>query len=140
MPLFRYRTRDLTRFLPGDCPCGRTHRRLQRFQGRSDDMMIVRGVNIFPIQIEKILMQFSELASDFLIILETSEDNDNMTVQVELAKATDDFQLLENLKREITHRLKDEILMTPKVQLVGKGVIPQSDGKAVRVKDLRNNH
>lgn len=140
MPLFRYRTRDLTRILPGDCPCGRTHKRLARFQGRSDDMMIVKGVNIFPIQIEKILMEFPELASDYLITIETIEDNDEMTVDVELAQATDDFGLLQNLTKEITRRLKDEILLTPKVRLVGKGVIPQSDGKAVRVKDLRQNH
>ena len=66
--------------------------------------------------------------------------NDEMTVQVELGKATDDFQMLDNLCKEITRRLKDEILLTPKVQLVGKGTIPQSEGKAVRVKDLRNNH
>lgn len=140
MPLFRYRTRDLTRILPGDCPCGRTHKRLARFQGRSDDMIIVKGVNIFPIQIEKILMEFPELASDYLITIETIEDNDEMTVDVELAQATDDFSLLQNLTKEITHRLKDEILLTPKVHLVGKGIIPQSEGKAVRVKDLRHNH
>lgn len=140
MPLFRYRTRDLTRFLPGDCPCGRTHRRLARFQGRSDDMIIVKGVNIFPIQIEKILMQFPELASDYLITIETIGDNDEMTIEVELAQSTDDFALLQNLTKEISRRLKDEILLTPKVKLVGKGVIPQTDGKAVRVKDLRQNH
>ena len=140
MPLFRYRTRDLTRFLPGDCPCGRTHRRLARFQGRSDDMIIVKGVNIFPIQIEKILMQFPELASDYLITIETIGDNDEMTVEVELAQSTDDFALLQNLTKEISRRLKDEILLTPRVKLVGKGVIPQTDGKAVRVKDLRQNH
>lgn len=140
MPLFRYRTRDLTRILPGDCPCGRTHKRLARFQGRSDDMIIVKGVNIFPIQIEKILMEFPELASDYLITIETIEDNDEMTVDVELAQATDDFSLLQNLTKEITRRLKDEILLTPKVHLVGKGIIPQSEGKAVRVKDLRQNH
>ena len=140
MPLFRYRTRDLTRFLPGDCPCGRTHRRLARFQGRSDDMIIVKGVNIFPIQIEKILMQFPELASDYLITIETIGDNDEMTVEVELAQSTDDFALLQNLTKEISRRLKDEIILTPRVKLVGKGVIPQTDGKAVRVKDLRQNH
>ena len=140
MPLFRYRTRDLTRILTGDCPCGRTHKRLARFQGRSDDMIIVKGVNIFPIQIEKILMEFPELASDYLITIETIEDNDEMTVDVELAQATDDFSLLQNLTKEITRRLKDEILLTPKVHLVGKGIIPQSEGKAVRVKDLRQNH
>lgn len=140
MPLFRYRTRDLTRFLPGDCPCGRTHRRLARFQGRSDDMIIVKGVNIFPIQIEKILMQFPELASDYLITIQTIGDNDEMTIEVELAQSTDDFALLQNLTKEIARRLKDEILLTPRVKLVGKGVIPQTDGKAVRVKDLRQNH
>jgi phenylacetate-CoA ligase len=140
MPLFRYRTRELTRFLPGDCPCGRTHRRLARFQGRSDDMIIVKGVNIFPIQIEKILMQFPELASDYLITIETVGDNDEMTIEVELAQSTDDFALLQNLTKEIARRLKDEILLTPRVKLVGKGVIPQTDGKAVRVKDLRQNH
>ena len=140
MPLFRYRTRDLTRILPGDCPCGRTHVRLARFQGRSDDMLIVKGVNLYPIQIEKILMQFPELASDYLITIETIGDNDEMTIEAELAKATDDFGMLQNLTKEITRRLKDELLFTPKVKLVGKGVIPQSDGKAKRVNDLRNNH
>ncbi|NLD21252.1 MAG: phenylacetate--CoA ligase [Bacteroidales bacterium] len=140
MPLFRYRTHDLTRFLPSDCPCGRTHKRLDRFQGRSDDMMIVKGVNIYPIQIEKVLMQYPELASDYLITLETIEDNDEMLIEVELANATDDFAALQNLSKSISRRLKDEILLTPNVKLVGKGVIPQSDGKAVRVKDLRHNH
>ena len=140
MPLFRYRTRDLTRIIPGDCPCGRTHRRLDRFQGRSDDRMIIKGVNTYPIQIEKILMQFPELASDYLITIETIGDNDEMTIEAELKQATDDFAMLQNLTREITRRLKDEILLTPKVKLVGKGVIPQSDGKAKRVVDLRQNH
>ena len=69
MPLIRYRTRDLTNFLPGDCPCGRTHRRIARLKGRSDDMIIVKGVNIFPIQIEKILMNFSELGMNYLLSL-----------------------------------------------------------------------
>ncbi|HOD68251.1 MAG TPA: phenylacetate--CoA ligase [Bacteroidaceae bacterium] len=139
MPLFRYRTRDLTSIVPGDCPCGRTHKRLARFQGRSDDMMIVKGVNIYPIQIEKILMQFPQLASDYLITIETIDDNDEMTVEAELAQATDDYGLLRNLSKEITYRLKSEILITPIVKLVGKGVIPQSEGKAKRVNDLRKN-
>ena len=138
MPLLRYRTRDLTRILPGDCPCGRNHKRLDRMQGRSDDMIILKGVNIFPIQIEKILMQFDELSSDYLITLETLEDNDGMTVDVELKQiATDDYSLLSNLTKEITRRLHDEILVTPRVRLVPKGSLPQSEGKAVRVKDLR---
>ena len=139
MPLLRYRTRDLTRILPGDCPCGRHHKRLDRMKGRSDDMIILKGVNIFPIQIETILMQFKELASDYLITLETKENNDAMTVEVEVADnlSFDDFGRLQNLEREITRQLRDEILITPRVRLVPKGSLPKSEGKAVRVKDLR---
>ena len=139
MPLLRYRTRDLTRILPGECPCGRHHKRLDRMKGRSDDMIILKGVNIFPIQIETILMQFKELASDYLITLETKESNDAMTVEVEVADnmSFDDFGRLQNLEREITRQLCDEILITPRVRLVPKGSLPKSEGKAVRVKDLR---
>ncbi|MBR1682900.1 MAG: phenylacetate--CoA ligase [Bacteroidaceae bacterium] len=137
MPLLRYRTRDLTRVLGRSCPCGRNHVRLDRMRGRSDDMMVLRGVNIFPIQIEKILMQFPELASNYLITLTTDENNDNMTVEVELAQPTDDYKRLQNLEREIKRRLKDEILLTPFVKLVAKGTLPVSEGKAVRVVDKR---
>jgi phenylacetate-CoA ligase len=139
MPLLRYRTRDLTRILPGECACGRHHRRLARLQGRSDDMMILKGVNIFPIQIEKILLGFPELGSDYLITLETLESGDAMTVDVELARLdTDDYTQLQALTREITRQLKDEILITPKVRLVKKGSLGASDEKkAVRVRDLR---
>ena len=138
MPLLRYRTRDLTRVLGRTCPCGRNHIRLDRMRGRSDDMMVLRGVNIFPIQIEKILMQFKELASNYLITLTTDEDNDNMTVEVELEELfTDDFQRLLSLEKEIKRRLKDEILLTPHVKLVPKGTLPVSEGKAVRVVDKR---
>uniref|UniRef100_A0AB33J1K1 Phenylacetate-coenzyme A ligase n=2 Tax=unclassified Prevotella TaxID=2638335 RepID=A0AB33J1K1_9BACT len=141
MPLLRYRTRDLTRIMPGECPCGRHHKRLDRMKGRSDDMMIVKGVNIFPIQIETVLMQFKELGTDYLITLETLEDNDAMTVEVELAQLfTDDYGRLHELTREITRRLKDEILLTPRVKLVPKGALPQSEGKAVRVRDLRKHY
>lgn len=138
MPLIRYRTRDLTRFLVEECPCGRTHRRLDRMKGRSDDMFIVKGVNIFPMQIEKILMQFPELGTNYLITIEPIDNNDVIFVDVELnSLTTDDYSALQNLSREITHRIKDEILVTPKVRLVSKGSLPQSEGKAVRVKDLR---
>ena len=140
MPLIRYRTRDLTRILPGECPCGRTHRRIDRLKGRSDDMFIVKGVNIFPMQIEKILMQFKELGTNYLITVDTINNNDEVTVEVELSDLfTDDYSQLQGLTREITRQLKDEILLTPKIKLVDKGVLPQSTGKAVRVKDLRKN-
>ena len=138
MPLLRYRTRDLTRIIPGDCPCGRVHKRLDRFRGRSDDMIILKGVNIFPIQIEQVLMQYKELASDYLITLFTKENNDDMIVEVELSDLfTDDFGRLQELTKDITRNLKDEILCTPKVKLIPKGTLPKSEGKAVRVKDLR---
>ena len=139
MPLLRYRTRDLTRIIPGDCPCGRHHKRLARLQGRSDDMMILKGVNIFPIQIEKILLGFKELSTDYLITLETVDSNDIMTIEVEINQMfTDDYNRLKALEREITRQLKDEILITPRVKLVPKGSLVVSDEKkAVRVKDLR---
>lgn len=138
MPLLRYRTRDLTYVIPGECPCGRTHRRLARFRGRSDDMIIIKGVNIFPIQIEKILMQFDELASNYLITLETISNSDEMLIEVELDDLyTDDYKVLQRLTKEITRQLKDELLITPHLKLVGKGTLPIQEGKAVRVKDLR---
>ncbi|WP_336594748.1 phenylacetate--CoA ligase [Bacteroides acidifaciens] len=137
MPLLRYRTRDLTRILPGECPCGRHHKRLDRMKGRSDDMMILKGVNIFPIQIETILMQFEELCTDYLITLTNEEANDLMTVEVELKEFSDDYPRLQSLTREIIHRLKDEILITPLVRIVPKGSLPKQEGKAVRVRDLR---
>lgn len=140
MPLIRYRTRDLTRIIPGECPCGRTHRRIDRLKGRSDDMFIVKGVNIFPMQIEKILMQFKELGANYLITVDTINNNDEVMVEVELSDLfTDDYSQLQGLTREITRQLKDEILLTPKIKLVDRGTLPQSDGKAIRVKDLRKN-
>lgn len=138
MPLLRYRTRDLTRILPGDCPCGRQHKRLDRMKGRSDDMIILKGVNIFPIQVETVLMQFKELSTNYLITLETHDSNDEMIVEVELDKLfTDDYSRLQILAREITRQLKDEILVTPHVKLLPKGSLPQQEGKAVRVNDKR---
>ena len=138
MPLLRYRTRDLTRVLGRGCPCGRNHVRIDRMKGRSDDMMVLRGVNIFPIQIEKILMQFKELASNYLITLTTDDNNDNMTVEVELEELfTDDYQKLIQLQKNVKRALKDEILLTPHVKLVPKGSLPTSEGKAVRVVDKR---
>lgn len=137
MPLLRYRTRDLTRILPGDCPCGRHHKRLDRMKGRSDDMMILKGVNIFPIQIETVLMQFPELGNEYLITLTNLDANDTMTVEVELKEFTDDYARLQSLTKEITRQLRDEILITPQVRLVPKGSIAQGEGKAVRVRDLR---
>ena len=102
-------------------------------------MIILKGVNIFPIQIEKILLKFKELSTDYLITIETKDGNDVMTIEVELTQMfTDDYSRLQQLEKAITHLLKDEILITPKVRLVPKGTLVVSDEKkAVRVKDLR---
>ena len=138
MPILRYRTRDLTRILTGECPCGRTHRRIDRIKGRTDDMFIIKGVNVFPMQIEKILVQYPGLGSNYLITLSTENDNDICTVEVELDDiATDIIPELEKMTKDIQRALKDEILLTPRVRLVKKGSLPVSEGKAVRVKDLR---
>lgn len=140
MPLLRYRTRDLTRIIPGECTCGRHHKRIDRMKGRSDDMIILKGVNIFPMQIEQVLLGYKELAPQYLITLETVGSNDDMTVEVELSSMfTDDFSKLEALRKSIAHSLKDEILVTPKIKLVPNGTLPKSEGKAVRVKDLRKH-
>ncbi len=138
MPLIRYRTRDLTRILPGECKCGRTHRRLDRIKGRSDDMFIVKGVNIFPMQIEKMLMQFKEVGTNYLITIETINNNDEVIVEVELGDAfIDDYAKLQELSKSMTRAIKDEILLTPRIKLLGSGTLPQSEGKAVRVIDKR---
>ncbi len=139
MPLIRYRTRDLTRFIVGECKCGRTHRRLDRISGRSDDMFIVKGCNIFPMQVEGILMKFKEISSDYLITLSTKSDNDVMLVEVELNgdEFVADINFLANLNQRITNELRDEVLIKPIVKLVQPGTIPRSEGKAVRVIDNR---
>ncbi|MBO4315353.1 MAG: phenylacetate--CoA ligase [Prevotella sp.] len=138
MPILRYRTHDLTRIIVGDCPCGRTHRRIDRIKGRTDDMFIIKGVNVFPMQVEKILVKYPGLGSNYLISLETIDDNDVMTVEVELDDmSTDVYPELQKMTKDIQRALKDEILLTPRVKLVKKGSLPVSEGKAVRVKDTR---
>jgi phenylacetate-CoA ligase len=141
MPILRYRTKDLTRILPEPCPCGRTHRRIQRITGRTDDMLILKGVNIFPIQIEKKLMEIDGVGKNFLIILDRQGYNDLMTVKVEVEKNVFDGELkhLEQLRRQIVESLKSDILITPKVDLVEPGSLPSTEGKAVRVVDNRKD-
>ena len=139
MPVIRFRTRDLTRILPGACPCGRTHRRLDRISGRSDDMFIIKGCNVFPMQIEGILMKLPEVGDDYRILLQTIEDQDEMTVEVEVKKEwfRGDLTLLDRLQKQITHRIRDEVLVRPRIRLVEPGSIPKAEGKAVRVLDQR---
>jgi phenylacetate-CoA ligase len=141
MPILRYRTKDLTRIVPGRCECGRTHRRIERIKGRTDDMMIIKGVNIFPIQIEKKLMDIPGVGTNFLIVLERQGYNDFMTVKVEVQKEFFDGDVLhlERLQKKIVEELKSDILITPKVELVGPNTLPKSEGKAQRVMDNRKD-
>ena len=141
MPILRYRTKDLTRIIPEPCTCGRTHRRIERIKGRTDDMLIIKGVNIFPMQIEKKLMEISGVGTNFLIILERQEFNDSMTVKVEVSKElfSGELKQLEMLRKKIIEELKSEILITPKVDLVEPDIIPKGEGKAVRVVDNRKD-
>jgi phenylacetate-CoA ligase len=136
MPLLRYQTRDITAVIPEPCACGRTHRRLERITGRSDDMLIVRGVNVYPQQIERILMGMPALGRNYLITL---QGLDEMTVQVELAEAGFDGQVehLVRLQEQIVEKLRGEIMVKPKVELVPPCTLPVSEGKATRVIDKR---
>lgn len=137
MPLLRYRTRDLTRLIAEPCACGRTHRRIERIQGRSDDMLIVRGVNFYPQQVERILMGIAGVGRNYQIRL---SGIDELTVRVELAGGAFDGQVeaLLHLETTITERLRAEIQVRPKVELVAPGSLPVSEGKARRVIDERN--
>ena len=139
MPILRYRTSDLTRFVPGPCVCGRTHRRIDRILGRADDMLIIKGCNIYPMQIEHILLSFPEVGQNYLILLETEDGMDIMRVQVEIREEhfVEDVRALRGLQQKIAHRLRDEILITPRVELVQPNTLPKSEGKAVRVQDKR---
>ena len=139
MPLLRYRTRDLTRFIPGECACGRTHRRLDRITGRTDDMIIIKGCNVFPMQIEQALMAMLEVAPNYLIELYQEHDMDQIRVKVEIQDEVfaADEKTRAALHKRLVARLRDEILVTPAVELVRRGSIPPAEGKAVRVDDRR---
>ena len=140
MPIIRYRTRDLTRFLPGHCECGRTHRRIDRIAGRADDMMILKGVNIYPMQIEQCLMAIPEVGQNYLIELVREGVSDHMTVKVEIKDEyfVEDMRSLQGLQKKIAKNLCNEILLTPRVELCQHNSIPKAEGKAVRVVDKRD--
>ena len=140
MPLIRYRTRDLTRFLSGNCPCGRTHRRIDRITGRSDDMLIINGVNIFPIQIEKTLMAIPEIGHNYLIEIRKENFMDRLQVHVEINEEVFHGTLaeLEKLQGKVVSSLRAELGVTPNVKLVEPSSLPVSEGKAQRVYDYRN--
>ena len=139
MPLIRYRTRDLTRIVPGECACGRTHRRLARMKGRTDDMLIINGINVFPSQIEEVIMRMPEVGTNYLIVVKKNGPLDKLIVKTEITPEvlTDDTRDLYALKRKIAENLKASISLNPIVELHEHGVLPVSEGKAKRVVDER---
>ena len=140
-PLVRYRTRDLTRFVAGPCACGRTHRRIDRIRGRSDDMLIINGVNVFPMQIERTLMRVPAIGANYLIEVHEESFMDRLHIKVELREDAFEGTLaeLEHLAARVTDELKAELGVSPVVKLLEAGSLPAAEGKAVRVVDLRKS-
>ena len=138
-PMIRYRTRDLTRLLPGECPCGRTGRRMSRVTGRTDDMLIIRGVNVFPSQIEAVLFEIEGAEPHYQIIVDRKGAMDEATVLVEAAESIffDQMRRQKAMVERIRHRLAQELGITFEVKLVEKRTLERSDGKAKRVVDNR---
>ena len=133
--MLRYRTRDITRLATARCACGRTHVRILRVTGRNDDMLIIRGVNVFPSQVEAVMVGFPGLAPHYQLVLTREGALDAMTVEVEQAP---DFKGdREQKAKEVVHHIKSLIGVSCKVVLKALGEVPRSQGKAVRVKDER---
>jgi phenylacetate-CoA ligase len=138
-PLIRYRTRDISRILPGECECGRTLRRMDRIAGRTDDMLIIRGVNVFPSQIQQVISGFPEVTSYYEIVLTRKGPLDAVTLKVETVPDFDfdEIRHIESLQRRIRTELKSNLQVNVEVQIVEPKSIERSEGKAKRVIDLR---
>jgi phenylacetate-CoA ligase len=138
-PVIRYRTRDISRLIPTPCSCGRTLIRMERISGRTDDMLIIRGVNVFPSQIESVLMEVEGVEPHYQLIVTREESLDVLEVQVEVNESifTDRIKGLEGLSRRIEHDIKDLLGVSCKVKLVEPKTIQRSEGKAKRVIDKR---
>ena len=138
-PLIRYRTRDITRFLPGKCPCGRTGRRIEKVLGRSDDMLIIRGVNLFPSQIEEVLMRVEGIEPHYQIIVDRVGNLDTLEIQVEVNERvmSDAVQGLQFLQERIEKEIRELYQVSAKIKLVEPRTIHRFEGKAQRVVDKR---
>ncbi|HBG28728.1 MAG TPA: phenylacetate--CoA ligase [Phycisphaerales bacterium] len=139
MPLMRYRTRDLAFLHTEPCQCGRTHRRLSRILGRTDDMLIINGVNVFPSQIEEVIMKIPEVGTNYQIFVEKQGALDRLVVKVELYPKMflGEAKQIDNLKSKIADELKASITIKPAIELHEQGALPAFEGKAVRVVDTR---
>ncbi len=138
-PVIRYRTRDLTRILPGTCPCGRTMQRMTRVMGRTDDMLIIRGVNVFPQQIETVLFEIEGVEPHYQIVIDRKGALDETTVNVEVSEQIffDEMKKQSELKDTIKKRLASELGISVEVKLVEKKTLERFEGKAKRVIDNR---
>ena len=139
IPVLRYRTHDLTRVFTERCACGRTHARMQKVRSRCDDMLIIRGTNVFPSQVEDVLAGIEEVSTHYHIVVETVNGMDSMTVEVELRPEafSDSFEKMNALRRRIADKLKGVLLVGVGVKLVEPGGIERAVGKAKHVDDLR---
>jgi len=140
-PMLRYRTRDITWLNDEPCECGRTSIRMHKVQGRTDDMMVIRGVNVFPSQIESVIMSMEEVEPFYEIILTTENHLDRIEVRVEFSDASllDDYGKLEELRARIRHNVKAVLNIDAKISLVTPGTLPRFEGKAKRIIDKRTN-
>ncbi|KAA3630492.1 MAG: phenylacetate--CoA ligase [Proteobacteria bacterium] len=138
LPMIRYRTRDITRLTDEPCACGRTHVRILRVTGRNDDMLIIRGVNLYPSQVEAVLVGFAGIAPYYQLVVRREGSMDDLTVEVEAAPQTA-ASGYPALAQEIRHHIKSLIGVTCTVEMKRPGEVPRSQGKAVRVRDLRKN-
>ena len=138
IPLIRYRTKDITRLYYDKCKCGRTFCRMENLSGRTDDMLKIRGVNVFPSQIEEVILSFAELGPHYEIILERDGYLDRMTVRCELAYSTDSYSVLESITSKVRSKLNLVLGLDAKVTLVSPNTLERFEGKAKRVKDLRS--
>jgi len=140
LPMLRYRTKDITRITRGRCDCGRTTARMDRIRGRSDDMLKIRGVNVFPSQIEGVLMSIDKITGNYEIIVTRDNHMDRLEIKVEVSDGSllDSYANLENLVKEIKHKLKTVLQIDAKITLVSPDTLKRFEGKAKRVTDLRN--
>jgi phenylacetate-CoA ligase len=139
VPLIRYRTRDLSRLIEEPCKCGRTHIRMARISGRSDDMLIIRGVNVFPSQIESVLLSIEGLEPHYQLIVDREGTLDTLEIQVEMSEDlfSDKIKTLQDIESRITKDIKDYLGVSAKVKLVGSQTLARVEGKAQRVIDRR---
>ena len=140
LPLIRYRTRDITRLMYEPCECGRTTCRMANLSGRSDDMLKIRGVNVFPGQIEEVVLSVEGLGPHYEIVVERDGYTDKLTVRVELAKATDSFKELEKIEATVRNKLRVVLGLDAKIKLESPNTLARFEGKAKRIRDLRKGN